>query len=324
MDLKESDEVLVPSLHCGSVIESLRRTGAKCVFYELNNDWIPDKDELDKLISPRTHCLYLIHYLGFPIAVNFWREWCNEKKIFLIEDCAHCWPSPSSPVGFLGDISIFCPYKFFGLPPVSLLINMQKARVNNSGQSILFAKRLISTYLLGLKNQRPFLNKRSIHEDHNISFELQKETRTDFIQNINLNFELGDPYSTPPSWAIKLVRILDRLSVFESRRRNYLTLLSYFFDLVPPPFRKLPEDLVPFAFPIQHPNAPSVVDKLHAEGIIAMRLWPVAHPLLDANEVQNSKRIRETTICLPINQNLSSSDLYRIKSAVERILNNDL
>jgi len=58
LDLKESDEVLVPSLHCGSVIESLRRTGAKCVFYELNNDWIPDKDELDKLISPRTHCLY--------------------------------------------------------------------------------------------------------------------------------------------------------------------------------------------------------------------------------------------------------------------------
>ena len=118
LGLGEGDEVLVPAYHHGSEIEALIRAGVTCRFYDATHSLEPDPAELEVLVSPSTRALYLIHYFGVPQDVDRWREWCDARGLLLFEDAAQAWLGhrDGKPVGSVGDLSIFCLYKTFGLP----------------------------------------------------------------------------------------------------------------------------------------------------------------------------------------------------------------
>src|SRR5262249_13569946 len=68
--------------------------------------------------------LHLTHYLGFAQDAPRWREWCEERGLFLIEDAAQAWLGSldGRPLGSFGDIAIFCLYKTFGVPDGGALL----------------------------------------------------------------------------------------------------------------------------------------------------------------------------------------------------------
>ncbi len=122
--LEPGDEVLTPAYHCGPEIEALVQAGLRCRFYDLTDGLEPDLAQLDALVGPRTRALLVIHLLGFPQDVSRWRAWCDAADLMLIEDCAQAWlaRTETSPVGVLGDISVFAPYKALGAGLGSILL----------------------------------------------------------------------------------------------------------------------------------------------------------------------------------------------------------
>jgi dTDP-4-amino-4,6-dideoxygalactose transaminase len=125
MGFKPTDEVLVPAYHYGADVESLRRVGLTCRFYDVSLPALePSEEELESLLGPRTRALLLIHYLGFPQAATRWRHWCDHRNLLLIENCAQAWQARrgSYPVGASGHLALFAPYKSLGLSHGSILL----------------------------------------------------------------------------------------------------------------------------------------------------------------------------------------------------------
>ncbi len=65
------------------------------------------------------------HVLGFPRDAATWRRWCDDRGLLLIEDADQAWLATvdGQPVGSLGDLSIFCPYKTLPLPYLSAAVS---------------------------------------------------------------------------------------------------------------------------------------------------------------------------------------------------------
>ena len=121
--LEAGDEILVPAYHCGAEIEALLRAGLHCCFYEVSAGLKPNPEELEALVGPRVRGFLLIHYLGFPQDAARWRAWCDARELLLIENCAQTWQAHQGPhpVGSLGHVALFAPYKALGLPHGSVL-----------------------------------------------------------------------------------------------------------------------------------------------------------------------------------------------------------
>src|SRR4051794_34875035 len=62
LGLGSGDEVLAPAYHHGSEIETLRRAGLRCRFYDCDEQLAPRTQDLEALLRPATRALYLTHY----------------------------------------------------------------------------------------------------------------------------------------------------------------------------------------------------------------------------------------------------------------------
>ena len=53
--------------------------------------------------------ILITHFLGFPQPIDEIKRICNERNLFLIEDCAHAFLSSynGNPLGSYGDIAVF-------------------------------------------------------------------------------------------------------------------------------------------------------------------------------------------------------------------------
>ena len=116
-------------------------------------------------------------------------------------------------------------------------------------------------------------------------------------------------------------RLLPRLAdpqIASRRRANYAVLLEELAELVPAPYRPLPDGASPLAMPIEHCGRDALQSRLAAAGIVAPTFWPTAHPALGTSDSAELARRRERTLLLPVHQQLAPDDLVRIATAVGR------
>jgi CelD/BcsL family acetyltransferase involved in cellulose biosynthesis len=115
------DEILAPAYHHRAEIDALIRAGLDVVFYGAGGDLAPDQQELKDLAGPRCRALMVVHVLGFPQDAAFWRRWCDDRGLLLIENASDAWSATvaEQPVGSYGDLSVFCPYKTIPVPHIS-------------------------------------------------------------------------------------------------------------------------------------------------------------------------------------------------------------
>lgn len=84
------DEVLLQAFTCVAVPNSILWTGAKPVYVDIKKDhFTMDVDDLIKKISPRTKVIIIQHTFGYPDDVEEIFAVARQKKLYLIEDCAH-------------------------------------------------------------------------------------------------------------------------------------------------------------------------------------------------------------------------------------------
>jgi dTDP-4-amino-4,6-dideoxygalactose transaminase len=309
---------LVPAYHHGSEIEALVRAGVSLGFYDVWPDLSPDEGSLDAALDDSVAGLYLIHPIGIAQDAGRWRAWADERGLLLIEDAAQSWMASSGgePAGALGDLSIFCLYKSFGVPDGAALVGpaVEAPVVGpiGAGATLLRAgawaasrSRAVATVAAARTRRRA---SRGGHDT---------ERAGELVADMEL-----DPAPAAPS---RLSRwLLPR--AFEAdaparRRANYETLLEGLGELVPEPMRSVPAGAAPWVFPIAvTEDKEGAFLRLRNLRIDAVHLWKLPHPLLDASAFPVAARLRDTLIGLPVHHELRDEDLDRIARATKEAL----
>jgi dTDP-4-amino-4,6-dideoxygalactose transaminase len=303
LGLGPGDAILVPAYHHGSEVEALTRAGLECTFYEGSDELAPDGDELETLLTERTRALLLIHYAGFPQDAARWRRWCDERGLMLIEDAAQAWLASRDdhPVGLLGELSIFCLYKTFGLPDGAAAVGATGAPGAGRRRRI-GARGLARVHAAWLMARFAPLAQFSAGSEH--AYVPEED------------FALGDPEAPPSEATIRLLPRVADPGAAQARRENYSTLLAELGQFVPWPFTGVPSGASPFLFPIRTTDKPGLLGWLRHRGVVGIDFWSVAHPSLPAGRFQRAVSLRSSIVGLPVHQELRAGDLDRIATAV--------
>lgn len=90
LDLKDGDEVIVPSFTFVSTINAFVLRGAKPVFADIRPDTLNlDESRLEALITPKTRAIVVVHYAGVSCEMDAIVEIANRHSIPVVEDNAH-------------------------------------------------------------------------------------------------------------------------------------------------------------------------------------------------------------------------------------------
>jgi dTDP-4-amino-4,6-dideoxygalactose transaminase/CelD/BcsL family acetyltransferase involved in cellulose biosynthesis len=307
LGIEPGDEILVPAYHHGSEIEVLVRLGVLCRFYTGDEMLAPDEEELDSLLTPRVRALLVIHYLGFPQDPARWRQWCNDRGLLLIEDAAQAWLAASDgvPVGTLGDVSLFCLYKTFGLPDGAAVLS-RLPPPPLEGRHALNAGALARRHMASVMARSRLLT--------TLAESLRRERRYD----PEVDFALGEPNVLPSAATFFLLpRIADRRAAAR-RRANYSSLLEELGDRVSPPFAAVSPGASPFAFPLESDRPEKLIERLEEQSIGSFPLWSAFHPAAPADRIPEIAARRQRTVALPVHQELAPADVERIVAAVRK------
>lgn len=90
LDIKEGDEVVVPSFTFVSTANAFVLRGAKPVFCDVREDTLNlDEARLESLITPRTRAVVPVHYAGVGCEMDVIMDICRARGIAVVEDNAH-------------------------------------------------------------------------------------------------------------------------------------------------------------------------------------------------------------------------------------------
>ncbi len=110
LDLKDKDEIIVPSYTFVSTANAFELRGAKIVFAdsEKNTPCI-DPEDIKKKINKKTKAICIVHYAGFACNMTEILSIVKKYGVKLIEDCAHAIDAKykNKYLGTFGDISTF-------------------------------------------------------------------------------------------------------------------------------------------------------------------------------------------------------------------------
>lgn len=103
------DEVILAGWSFISCFTSVVRVGAKPVLAEINDTFCIDPAEIDRLTTPRTKAVIVVHYQGVAAEMDEILAAAKRHNIAVLEDCAESFGASykGRPVGSMGDIASF-------------------------------------------------------------------------------------------------------------------------------------------------------------------------------------------------------------------------
>lgn len=110
LDVKEGDEVILPSYVCGTVLNPIEYCGATPIFVDINkDDFNISYEETKKKVNDKTKAIIIPHMFGDTVKDI---EKFQKMNIPIIEDCALSLGAQHNgkKIGSFGDISIFSFY----------------------------------------------------------------------------------------------------------------------------------------------------------------------------------------------------------------------
>lgn len=94
LGIQAGDEILVPAYTFIASASSVLQLGAVPVFVDIDPVTANiDLDLAEKMITPRTRALMVVHFGGLPVDLDRAQEIAKRHGIILIEDAAHSWGS---------------------------------------------------------------------------------------------------------------------------------------------------------------------------------------------------------------------------------------
>lgn len=110
LQAQPGDEIIVQGYTCVVVPNAIEAAGLTPVFVDIDPDTLNlTLDTVRAAITPKTRAVICQHTFGLPADLENLRALCDEKKILLIEDCAHVIPEfpASDDITQFGDAVMF-------------------------------------------------------------------------------------------------------------------------------------------------------------------------------------------------------------------------
>lgn len=134
LQLPPASTVLVPTYHCPTMVAPIPLANLVPAYFGLRADGLPNLDTIDAATASTSKAMIVSHYFGVGLSLAEVRQWCDQRGIALIEDCAHCFfgEAGARPVGAWGDFSTASISKFFPVSEGGLLASAQRPIPNLS------------------------------------------------------------------------------------------------------------------------------------------------------------------------------------------------
>jgi dTDP-4-amino-4,6-dideoxygalactose transaminase len=110
LDVGPNDEVIVTPRTFVASASCIALRGAKPIFADVDpNSQNITLESVKKVYSSKTKAIIAVHLAGWPCELDDLRKFCDENKIYLIEDCAqaHGARYNGKQIGSFGHISVF-------------------------------------------------------------------------------------------------------------------------------------------------------------------------------------------------------------------------
>jgi dTDP-4-amino-4,6-dideoxygalactose transaminase len=110
INVKPGDEVIMPSYTFVSTSNAFVLRGAVIRFADsYDNNPNIDHASIEKLISPKTKAIVVVHYAGFACDMDVIMDIANRNNLFVIEDAAQAIDSfyKGKPLGSIGHLAAF-------------------------------------------------------------------------------------------------------------------------------------------------------------------------------------------------------------------------
>lgn len=319
-------EVLVPSYHCGSMIEPVVHHNATPVFYKLDKELLVSFESIKSSITTNTKAIIVPHFFGFQQNIREVKAICEPSGVKVIEDCAHSLYGKSNSAklpGSQGDIAISSTVKFIpGTHGGALKINSQTDlslvfRSPSFWENVKDAKRILER-----KNQfskKASIEYKSILENAEL---LHKETMSTNSISFNNYFwfdsnEIGLRNSAINVW---LVKHSQHDKIIGKRIENYRHYERLFKEIEGVSF--LHDSLgnaVPYVFPLILENPEKHFHKLKLMGVPIWR-WEE----LVVTSCSTANNYRHKLLQLPIHQSINRSDIEWIADCFNQVTSNSV
>lgn len=90
LNIEPGDEVIIPSFTFVSTVNAFVLRGARPVFVDIRPDTLNlDENQLERLITPRTKAVVLVHYAGVGCEMDTILNLARRHNIAVVEDNAH-------------------------------------------------------------------------------------------------------------------------------------------------------------------------------------------------------------------------------------------
>lgn len=91
MNIKENDEIIMPSFTFVSAANAYVLRGAKIVFVDIRPDTMNiDENKIEEAITDKTKAIVLVHYAGVGCNMDRIMQIAKDHNLFIVEDAAHC------------------------------------------------------------------------------------------------------------------------------------------------------------------------------------------------------------------------------------------
>ncbi len=110
INIREGDEVIMPSYTFVSTANAFVRQGAKIVFADSRKDHPGmDEDSVEALITQKTKAIVPVHYAGIACDMDKITDIAKRHNLFIIEDAAQAIDSfyKGKPLGSIGHLAAF-------------------------------------------------------------------------------------------------------------------------------------------------------------------------------------------------------------------------
>lgn len=326
LGLCPGDKILVPAFHCSTLIEGVLRAGADITFYNVKRDLQIDLDDVERKVDRHTKALLIVHFFGVIQPVEPIKKICEEKGLYLIEDCAHILKGNSGDreLGTFGDFSVFSWRKFFPIQNGGMLVVPKESNVaevelhkNSFRQYWREFRWSVGQCLDSSKKPYPGYGGRrdSPQAQWDIVSELRySEPEADFDANMA---------SREEGWfSLNYLKNCEIDQTINIRKRHWQAMARGFLDVSPllHSWGRIWEHTVAWAFPLFVTQNIQLHVALRKRGIPAFTWGGVIHRRLPIKEFPDAEHLYANLVLLPIHQDLTSSHLEYMIQTVKDVV----
>ena len=309
----------VPSYICAEATFPLKDIGQTVRYYPVGDHLEPDWDWLETNLDAEARAFLLVHYFGFPNAVQEALEFSQRHSLLLVEDCAHSFLTKvgGETIGSFGDGGIYSYRKVLPVPNGAGLVTKGReeiAGVRFDGPGLGRPPYLeIARQLVKHRLYRSGFPKKM----------LSRVGRT--ASGIN---GAGGRSNTSPTTRLSgiilaIIRALEPSfdEIVALRRTHYQQLLSGFsqFPEVTLPYPSLMEGVCPYLFPVLLSARDRALRELRAQGI-PCHAWPVLPNEVSADpRFEVTHRYSRQILAFPVHQDLNSAQVEEMIRAFRAV-----